>query len=150
MYWWNRGFESHSRHGCLCLCCPVWRERPCGGLIPGPRPKSLIRESRRRGMPDFIETMKYAGGLRRRFPRSALDSCLRCKGGRKGWENQAAHINASKVKWCMEHNSRYWSRRLFITKLQKAMLLLNLLPHNNSCCRSGITPPFHVSLYPRW
>jgi hypothetical protein len=35
----DRGFESHSRHGCLCafilcLCCYVCRKRPCDGLIP--------------------------------------------------------------------------------------------------------------------
>jgi hypothetical protein len=40
---WDRRFESHSRHGCLCafilcLCCPVCRQRPCDGLIT--RPKS--------------------------------------------------------------------------------------------------------------
>jgi hypothetical protein len=39
---WDRGFESHSRHGCLsafilCLCCLVCRQRPCDGLIPRPR-----------------------------------------------------------------------------------------------------------------
>jgi hypothetical protein len=39
---WDRGFESHSRHGCLCafilcLCCSVCRQRPCDGLIPPPR-----------------------------------------------------------------------------------------------------------------
>jgi hypothetical protein len=39
---WDRGFESHSRHGCLCafilcLCCPVCRWRPCEWLIPRPR-----------------------------------------------------------------------------------------------------------------
>jgi hypothetical protein len=41
---WNRGFESHSRHGCLyCVrlfrvfwCC-VYRYRPCNGLIPRSR-----------------------------------------------------------------------------------------------------------------
>jgi hypothetical protein len=22
---WDPGFESHSRHGCLCLCCSVYR-----------------------------------------------------------------------------------------------------------------------------
>jgi hypothetical protein len=38
----GRGFESHSRHGCLCafilcLCCPVCRKRLCGGLISRPR-----------------------------------------------------------------------------------------------------------------
>jgi hypothetical protein len=36
---WDRGFKSHSRHGCLCafilcLLCSVCRQRPCGGLIP--------------------------------------------------------------------------------------------------------------------
>jgi hypothetical protein len=36
------GFESHSRHGCLCafilrLCRSVCRQRPCDGLIPLPR-----------------------------------------------------------------------------------------------------------------
>jgi hypothetical protein len=35
---WDRGFGSHSRHGCLsafilCSCCPVCRQRPCEGLI---------------------------------------------------------------------------------------------------------------------
>jgi hypothetical protein len=39
---WDRGFESKSRHGCLCafilcLCCSVCRYRPCDGLIPRPR-----------------------------------------------------------------------------------------------------------------
>jgi hypothetical protein len=39
---WVSGFESYLRHRCLCafiLClyCPVWRERPCDGLIPRPR-----------------------------------------------------------------------------------------------------------------
>jgi hypothetical protein len=36
---WDRGFQSHSRHGCmcafiLCSCCPACRYRPCDGLIP--------------------------------------------------------------------------------------------------------------------
>jgi hypothetical protein len=35
---WDRGFESHSRHECLCefilcLCCSLCRLRPCVGLI---------------------------------------------------------------------------------------------------------------------
>jgi hypothetical protein len=39
---WDRGFESHSRHKCLCafilcLCCPVYRQRPCDWLITRPR-----------------------------------------------------------------------------------------------------------------
>jgi hypothetical protein len=39
---WDRGFESHLRHGylcafILCLCCPVCRWRPYDGLIPRPR-----------------------------------------------------------------------------------------------------------------
>jgi hypothetical protein len=33
----DRGFESHSRHGCLCFCFSVCRQRPCDGLIPHPR-----------------------------------------------------------------------------------------------------------------
>jgi hypothetical protein len=46
---WDRGFESHSGHGCLCafilcLCCPVCRQRPCLGLIPRPRsPADCLR-----------------------------------------------------------------------------------------------------------
>jgi hypothetical protein len=36
---WGRGFESHCRKGylypfILCLCCPMYRKRPCDGLIP--------------------------------------------------------------------------------------------------------------------
>jgi hypothetical protein len=39
---WERGFESHLRHGCLfafilCLCCSLCRKRPCDGMIPRPR-----------------------------------------------------------------------------------------------------------------
>jgi hypothetical protein len=42
---WDRGFESRSRHGCLCVCvrlfcvciCPVCRQRPCDGVITRPR-----------------------------------------------------------------------------------------------------------------
>jgi hypothetical protein len=39
---WGRGFESHSRHGCLCafilcFCCSVCRQLPCDELIPCPR-----------------------------------------------------------------------------------------------------------------
>jgi hypothetical protein len=39
---WDRGFKSHSRHGCLfafilCLCCSVCRYRAYDGLIPFPR-----------------------------------------------------------------------------------------------------------------
>jgi hypothetical protein len=39
---WRRGLESHSRNGCLFefilyLCSPVFRQRPCDGLIPRPR-----------------------------------------------------------------------------------------------------------------
>jgi hypothetical protein len=39
---WDRGFESHSMHECLCafilsFCCSVCRERPCDGLISRPR-----------------------------------------------------------------------------------------------------------------
>jgi hypothetical protein len=39
---WDRDFESHSRHirlcaFILCLCCPVYRYRPCDGLITSPR-----------------------------------------------------------------------------------------------------------------
>jgi hypothetical protein len=39
---WDRGFDSHSSHRCLCafilcLCCSVCRQRPCYGLIPRPR-----------------------------------------------------------------------------------------------------------------
>jgi hypothetical protein len=36
---WDRGFKSYLKHGCLCafilcLCCPVFRYRPCDGMIP--------------------------------------------------------------------------------------------------------------------
>jgi hypothetical protein len=39
---WDRGFESHSKHECLCefilcSCCSVCRQRPCDGLISSPR-----------------------------------------------------------------------------------------------------------------
>jgi hypothetical protein len=46
---WDRGFESHSGHGSLCafilcLCYPVYRKWPCGGLISRPRsPTDWIR-----------------------------------------------------------------------------------------------------------
>jgi hypothetical protein len=30
---WRSGFESHLRHGCLCVYS-VCRQRPCDGLIP--------------------------------------------------------------------------------------------------------------------
>jgi hypothetical protein len=56
---WDRGFESHSRHGCLCafiLClnCPVCRQRPCDGLITRPRAYSAYSTNccpRRRARP---------------------------------------------------------------------------------------------------
>jgi hypothetical protein len=43
----DRGFESHSRHECLCafilcLCCFVCRQRACDGLIPRPRVLSTV------------------------------------------------------------------------------------------------------------
>jgi hypothetical protein len=36
---WDRGLESHTRHGCLwelnlCLCCTMCRQQPHDGLIP--------------------------------------------------------------------------------------------------------------------
>jgi hypothetical protein len=39
---WDRGFESHSRYGCLCafilcMCCCVCRQRPSDWLITSPR-----------------------------------------------------------------------------------------------------------------
>jgi hypothetical protein len=39
---WDRGFESHLIHGCLCafilcLCCSMSNQRPCDGLISHPR-----------------------------------------------------------------------------------------------------------------
>jgi hypothetical protein len=40
----DRGFESHSRHECLCLCFPVCRRRPCDGPIPRQRsPNDCVR-----------------------------------------------------------------------------------------------------------
>jgi hypothetical protein len=44
----GRGFESHSRHGCICQCCNYvpCRQRPCRGLIPRPgsHTDSLLHE----------------------------------------------------------------------------------------------------------
>jgi hypothetical protein len=35
---WDCGFQSHSRHGCLCVRCVVLcRLRPCNGLMTRPR-----------------------------------------------------------------------------------------------------------------
>jgi hypothetical protein len=45
---WYPGFESHSRYGCLgvCmrLCCPVFRQRPCNGLITRPRSPTICEK----------------------------------------------------------------------------------------------------------
>jgi hypothetical protein len=48
---WDRGFESHLRHGCfvcVCvyslLCCPVFRQRPCDGLITHPRSPTVCEK----------------------------------------------------------------------------------------------------------
>jgi hypothetical protein len=47
---WGHGFESPSRHGCLCvfilcLCCSVCRHRPCDELIPRPRsPTNCVQD----------------------------------------------------------------------------------------------------------
>jgi hypothetical protein len=51
---WDHGFESHSRHGCLmcvcvflCLCCTVFRYRPCDELITRPRSPTVCEWSRK-------------------------------------------------------------------------------------------------------
>jgi hypothetical protein len=49
---WDRGFEFHLWHGCLCafilcLCCPVCRQPPCDGLIPRPRsPTDCVKDQK--------------------------------------------------------------------------------------------------------
>jgi hypothetical protein len=45
----DRGFESHTRYGCLvcvfilCLCCPVFRQRSCDELITRPRSPTVCK-----------------------------------------------------------------------------------------------------------
>jgi hypothetical protein len=51
---WDRGFESHSRHGCLsafilCLCCPR-KLRLCDGLIPRERSPTAVYRNKYRWM----------------------------------------------------------------------------------------------------
>jgi hypothetical protein len=48
---WGRGFESHLRRRCLvcvcfilCLCCPVFRQRPCDELITRPRSPTVCEK----------------------------------------------------------------------------------------------------------
>jgi hypothetical protein len=42
---WDRGFESHSKNGCLCLCYSVCRLWPCDGLITRPRsPTTCVQD----------------------------------------------------------------------------------------------------------
>jgi hypothetical protein len=67
------GFESHSRHGCLCLFCDWVRWRPCDGLIPRPRspyaPSGSSRNRRKRiwrankWMKPTIDTSFVASGV---------------------------------------------------------------------------------------
>jgi hypothetical protein len=42
---WDRRFKSHSRHGCLCLCCPVYRLRLCDELISHPRRPTVCQKN---------------------------------------------------------------------------------------------------------